>query len=101
MGKHTNWKDSEAKAFIIKGFESGKLDPHNLPNLKGLKESNPRLFAQFPQKNFTNNVKNIAAKYREKFTHKRKRTKMDTDGKCSIFIYFSLATKISLKSFFF
>jgi len=69
MTKHTNWKDSKAKQHIQQLFETGKLNPDNLPELKNLYTSRPDLFEAFKLKNFRVNVKNLAKSYREKFAY--------------------------------
>ena len=67
VGKHTDWKNSEAKAYIVNLFETGQLNPKELPDLKSLHASNPALFAAYDQRNFSNNVRNLAKKYKDKF----------------------------------
>jgi len=69
MTKHTNWKDSKAKLHIQQLFETGKLNPNKLPELKNLYTSRPDLFKEFKLKKFRVNVKNLAKSYREKFAY--------------------------------
>ena len=83
VGRHTDWKNSEAKAFVVKLFETGKLNPQELPDLKSLHASNPELFSSYDQRNFSNNVRNLAKKYKEKFYFEQNEDnddKMDSFG---------------------
>ena len=51
MPKRINWRDSPAKAFIVEKFETGELDPLNLPDLKQY-YSTQDFFQDFKLKNF-------------------------------------------------
>ena len=85
MVKHTDWKNSEAKAFVVNLFETGELNPHELPDLKSLYNSNKELFANYDQRNFSNNVRNLARKYKEKFYFEDEDNEEDNVGKMDSF----------------
>ena len=69
MPARPNWSKSKAKEEICARFETGKLNPFDLPDFKVLKDSNPELFGSFDLKNFRQNIRNLAKKYQEKFPH--------------------------------
>ena len=91
----TNWKDSKAKSYVSEQFETGRLDPNNLPNLKEYKESNPELFGDFQQKNFSNNIRNLAKKYIDKWhSEDRKMDKKFSSKLTKSVIPFSFLTNV-------
>ena len=69
MPTRPNWAKSKAKDHVCALFETGKLNPFHLPNLDHLRDSEPALFGPFPSRNFRQNIRNLAKKYKEKLPH--------------------------------
>ena len=79
MPARLNWSKSIVKADICACFESGQLNPFNLPDFKVIKDSNPELFGSF-------DLKNLAKKYHEKFPHLKFQTQNMEDQFSSKFV---------------
>ena len=69
MPPRPNWGKSKAKTHLCTLFETGELNPFELPDIKILHESDPELFGSFQLKNFRQNVNNLAKKYQDKAPH--------------------------------
>ena len=65
MVKQSNWRNSEAKRWIKKALEDGRIDPC-FCDISELYNQKPELFHQYPKDRFRDNTRNLFRRFQKK-----------------------------------